>query len=380
MTTIDTLIDDLENAHATVNDIDATIDDIGEDRLNDLNDRYQEFTTLLKTYKESASGTGRETFQEYVAFQGELDAFESALPSNALKTDVFKDAIEYLDQRRLNQGDFEEAHAILAPIEDRLAIIEDREKAREEFASAKRAIQQQIDDLDDEIERLERALSFENVDFTVSVDQLRSLIDSYNTAISTDFSSFKSNAPAHDFIQFIEKTTNYPLVAFPSPPSELIEYLESADIGNEPLPHILEYTDYTRSKLSHYVDDPSTFNARIAANQTYLDRLSPSPLTISWPPPPQEELHWILRELISVVNRIATSDTMKKLNTLQNFAHKNEYSDIRRAAKAESVLDDTEKERLASGELTAEHEAKQQEKDKLQTALSTYSLKSRRVV
>lgn len=374
MTTSDALIDDLKSAYNAYQDIQTTIDDIGQDRLETLNDQYQEFTTLLKTYKESASGTGRETFQEYVAFQGELDAFESSLPANGLETDAFRDAIEYLDQRRLNQDDFEEARTILAPIEDRLGILDDRAEAREEYAAAERAIQERLTELDDEIEHLERILSFENVDFAVPVDQLRDHVESYNSAISSDFTTYKSNASAREFIQFIEKTTAYPLVDFPSTPPDLVDYLETADAGTESIPTLLEYADYTRSKLSHYVTDPTTFNARIAANQTYLDRLSPDPLTISWPPPPQEELHWLLRELTSVINRIAATATMEKLNALRNFAHNDKYIDIRRAAKADSVLDSEQKQRLKSGEVTEELEDKHHEKDQLETALSSYAL------
>lgn len=374
MMTSDHLIDDLKSAYTTVQDIEATIEDIGQERLDTLNNRYEEFTTLLQSYKEPASGTGRETFQEYVAFQGELESFESALAPNGLETDAFKEAIEYLDQRRLNQDDFEEARTIIAPAEDRLTILDERDEAREEYAEVKRAIHQRINELDDDIARLERALSFENVDFTAPVDQLRTHVESYNSAISTDFSTYKSNAPAREFIKFIEKTTAYPLVTFTPPPSDLVTYLETTDIGTEPLPTLLEYTDYTRSKLSHYVNDPTTFNARIAANQTYLNRLSPDPLTISWPPPQQAELHWLLRELTSVINRIAPTETMEKLNTLQNFTNKDKYVDIQQAAKADAVLNPSEKERLASGELTRELEEKQQEKDQLQSALSTYSL------
>lgn len=374
MTRNDALITELESAYDAYQSIQSTIGEIGRDRLDELDRLYNRFDTLLSTYKESASGSGRETFEQYIAFQSELETFETSLPEDGLETGVFEDAIDYLDQRRLQESDFEEARVILEPAVDTLGILTERDEARNSFTAAKRAVEQRIDELTDEIDHLQELLAFEDTDFDVPVDQLRSLIEAYNQAVRDDFSSYKSNTSSREFIQFLETTTAYPLIEFPSPPPELVDYLESTEVGTEPTPRVLEYTNYTRSKLSHYVDDPSTFQARIGANQTYLDRLSADPLMISWPPPAPDELHWRIRELTSIINRFAPAETVRKLNDLQKFSHQDDYLDLRLAARADAALDEQEKQRLTTGELREELETKQRDRDQLQSAVSTYSI------
>lgn len=374
MTRNDALITELESAYDAYQTIQATIDEIGPARLDELNHLYNRFDSLLSAYKESASGSGRETFEQYIAFQSELETFETSLPEDGLETGVFEDAIDFLDQRRLQESDFEEARVILEPAADTLGILTERDDARNTYTAAKRDVEQRIDELTDEIEHLQELLAFEHTDFDVPVGQLRSLIDAYNQAVRDDFSSYKSNTSSREFIQFLETTTAYPLIEFPAPPSELVNYLESTEIGTEPTPRLLEYTNFTRSKLSHYVDDPSTFQARIGANQTYLDRISADPLIISWPPSAQDELHWRIRELTSVINRFAPAETVRKLNDLQKFSHRDDYPDIRLAAQADATLDEQEKQRLTTGELREELESKQRDRDQLRSALSTYSI------
>lgn len=374
MTRNDALITELESAYDAYQTIQATIDEIGPARLDELNHLYNRFDSLLSAYKESASGSGRETFEQYIAFQSELETFETSLPEDGLETGVFEDAIDFLDQRRLQESDFEEARVILEPAADTLGILTERDDARNTYTAAKRDVEQRINELTDEIEHLQELLAFEHTDFDVPVGQLRSLIEAYNQAVRDDFSSYKSNTSSREFIQFLETTTAYPLIEFPAPPSELVNYLESTEIGTEPTPRLLEYTNFTRSKLSHYVDDPSTFQARIGANQTYLDRISADPLIISWPPSAQDELHWRIRELTSVINRFAPAETVRKLNDLQKFSHRDDYPDIRLAAQADATLDEQEKQRLTTGELREELESKQRDRDQLRSALSTYSI------
>ncbi|MFB6194424.1 MAG: hypothetical protein ABEI75_05105, partial [Halobaculum sp.] len=187
------------------------------------------------------------------------------------------------------------------------------------------------------------------------------------------------------------ETRHFPLVPFERPPDELLSYLRDADVGQEPIPTLVAYDDYSRSKLAHYVDDPGRFQARIAVHRTYLDRLSADPLLVGWPPPAAGTLRRRADELVSVIGRMrrriadseaeamglgagapaqSTDNAVALARRLHRLPTETEYDRLREAALAETELTDDQRDRLRSGEVSAELERLRSERDRLADALA----------
>jgi len=62
----------LEAAADELSSARSAIEDVGEERVKRVADAYARFDDLLERYREPASGSGRETFQSYVEFEGKL--------------------------------------------------------------------------------------------------------------------------------------------------------------------------------------------------------------------------------------------------------------------------------------------------------------------
>jgi len=70
------------------------------------------------------------------------------------------------------------------------------------------------------------------------------------------------SASARDVFSFLDRADGTPFVDADVPPTDLREYVTDYDAGEEPLPTLLEYADYSNSKLEHYVDDPARSGPR----------------------------------------------------------------------------------------------------------------------
>lgn len=373
MTATDDLVAALETAHATYLEAADAVDAVGEPELRQLADTHDEFRSFLARYREPASGTGRETFQVYVEFEAKLDEFADDLPDDLPARDAFEDAADHLDKRRLSPSDFDTALDKLEPVTTRLELLDRREAARDDYRHARHAVVQARRDLDDQIEDIERNLRFKDVDFSLPTDDLRSPITTYNTGVADTFDSFLTTTAARDVIAFLEKTEAYPLVRFEQPPTRLREFILNHEAGNEPIPTLIEYTGYTRSKLAHYVDDPGTFNAHIATNRSYLERLDSLPLQIEWPPPPAPTLRWRIRELLPVVGRFAPDHVTTSLRTVRDLTlHPTRYEDLRRTAQAHAALSEPDRERLQDSTMETEHDQLIRQRDRLTAILNDY--------
>jgi len=97
---------------------------------------------------------------------------------------------------------------------------------------------------------------------------------------------------------FLDRADGTPFVDADVPPTDLREYVTDYDAGEEPLPTLLEYADYSNSKLEHYVDDPGALRTAVAVHRTYVERLDAEPLTLDWPPAGGDELAYEIDELI----------------------------------------------------------------------------------
>jgi len=375
----DTLVADLADARRDLQRARERVADVGEATLRDLADRYDELTALFGRYEERVTGDG--DFQTFIEFQGKVAEFTEDLPEDARHREVFEDVDDLLQQRRLTESDWERVRETLAPVRRDIERLTERDDARDRYDDARYAVRSRRDELEERIAELDDIQRLGDADLEAPTGRLRDPIDTYNERVMTAFETFTRGADARAVLEFLARTGAYPLVEFRVPPAALRDYVEDAEPGTEPVPALLEYADYSRSKLDHYVDDPAALKQRVSAHRTYLRRLDADPLTVEWPPPEADVLWYRCRELESVVGRVADADAvpdaegeaaMVALRAVRALPRDTDYERLRTSAQAREQLSDGERERLASGAVAASLETYRATRDRLSGALADY--------
>ena len=340
----------------------------GEERVAAVADAHDEAVALLDRYEERATGTG--DFEAYVEFQnrflGHVEQLDEDLPAR----EAFETAAEAMDRRRLRERDFETAREALAEAAEYRDLLDRREEARERERSARHDAREAREAVTERIETLERTLDLGDADLSAPVERIEEPVASYDAAVREAFDEFRREASARELFGLIERTEAYPLVAFRRPPRDVREYVDEYDAGTNPVPDLLEYADYSASKLDHYVDDPGALRAKVATHRTYLERLDAGPLTVGWPPPPAERLRWLGEELVAVVGRFADEAVVARARTVRDLPRETAYERLRRAAVARAELTDAELERLQSGAVEADLASLREARDRLDEALA----------
>jgi hypothetical protein len=366
----DGLADELAAAHEVCEEIENEIAEYGEAELEALADAHDRATTLLDSYEERATGTG--DFEAFIEFQESFDELVDSLDEEMPLRSAFEDANDRFDKRRLSASDFAAAREALAPVADRVELLDKRARRRERYREARRHAVVRRDDLDEEIGELEHLASLSDIDLDVPVDELREAVENYNERVEAAFRRFRNEASARDVLKFVERTEQYPLVEFRSPPDDLRKYVETSPVGTESLTQLVEYADYSPSKLAHYVDDPERLRKNVAIHRSYLDGLDATALEIGWPPPPALDCRFRLNELVSVVGRFAPDDVVKSLHELRAFTREERYGRLRRAATAREELTENERERLAAGTVEDELASAKTDRERIVETLSAH--------
>lgn len=371
-TDIGSLIKELDSTASTYEQIQSTIAEIGEERLERLAVHYEELVELFDRYEEEATGDG--DFQVFIEFQQSMAEFVEGLPDDLRQRERFEEVDDVMQQRRLTEDDFDQARSIIAPIARDVDLLEERDKARDQYEELQEKAQQRLRELSERIAELEALLQLTDADLDAPVEQLHKPIQAYNERITEAFTTYKREEPARDVLDFLATTGSFPLVDFHEPPEELHNYVHNDPPGTEPIPQLLEYADYSESKLAHYVDEPATLKRVIGSNQTYLQWIDADPLTVSWPPPSQEHLQWRLRELVQVANRFASEDLIAQLRYLRKLPEKTEYERLRESAQARQQTTEEQRRRLANGEASTELDVRQAAHDRLKAKLDELSV------
>lgn len=365
------LVDALDDAHEAYERRRERVDDIGERDLEALAEAHDRATTLLDRYETRATGSG--DFEAFVRFQDEFTEHTESLPDDLPKRETFERAAEALDKRRLSAADFERARETLSAASELTTRLDERREAREQYRRTRRDVLTRRNALDERIEELAEVRGYGQADLDAPIEELRDPIAAYDDAVDDAFGAFRREASARAVLDFVASTAAYPLVPFRQPPEDLYRYVEEHGAGDEPIPKLLEYSEYSASKLDHYVDEPRELQRHVATHRTYLTNLSAEPLEIGWPPPPADRLWWRARELVATVSRFAPSEVVARLRTVRALARDEErYEHLREAAMARAALDTETCERLASGEIERELEEARTERDRLDEALSSY--------
>ncbi|ADQ65864.1 hypothetical protein C499_11686 [Halogeometricum borinquense DSM 11551] len=353
------------DAHAAA---EADIESIGEESVVAAADAYRKAIRLLDNYEESAVGTG--DFQAYVEFQDKFLGLVEELPEELPDREAFEAAADRMDRRRLRERDFEGARADLEAAESYVEYLDHRTETKEELTEARRDAKLLLKDTDSRISELERLVELGEADVDAPVEHIRDPIDRYNEAVSEEFQSFKQSESAQEVLSVVEAAEWHSLVEFRSPPRDLREFVRESPDADEPIPTLLEYADYTGSKLDHYAEDPAMLQTSVAVHRTYLERLDADPLCVSFPPPSAETLRRKANELVSVLDRFASETTIAALRTVRELTRRDDYDRLRTAARARTELTDAELERLRSGAVETELHELREAHDKLADALS----------
>lgn len=332
----------------------AAVADRGEARLAAVREAYREATDLLDRYEGRATGTG--DFAAFVEFQEAFVELVEGLDADLPAREAFERANDLLDQRRLGEDDFAAARDELSAAAELVALLDDRETARERYEATRRDARRRLRELSERIDRLERLQRLGEADLDAPVERLRDPIDAYDDAVREAWREFRREASAREVFRVVEASGAYPLAAFRQPPSELREYVATAPAGEEPIPTLLEYADYSPSKLDHYVDDVGALRTTVAVHRTYLERLDAEPLTIDWPPPAAGTLERRAEELVSLVGRFADEATVATLRAVRDLPRETDYERLRTAARSREDLGEAERERVQSGDLDRELE------------------------
>jgi len=344
----DALVADLREARQALADAEAAVDEYGEDRLQALRGALRDVDVLFEQYEDDATGTG--DFQSYLSFQDDLVALvEEEFADDLPERDAFESLLDLFKKRRLSERDFAEARDRLRDARGLVERLDDLEAARETHRETRQRVADAAEAYADEVASLERLQRLGNADLDAPVETLREPVRAYDDAVTDAFDEFRREAPAREFLAFVETTEAYPLVGFEPVPAALAEFVATQRAGEEPTPTLLDYAGYSPSKLEHYVDAPRTLKRAVGGNRTYLDRLDADPLTVGWPPAPADELAYRLDELVSVVARFAGDDALEPLHEVRRWVRDEDYDRLRNAAVATHELTDEERRRIEAG-------------------------------
>ncbi|OVE83690.1 DUF7118 family protein [Natronolimnobius baerhuensis] len=361
----------LEAARERFEQAQQRIDEQGTATVEDAAEAYRNAATLLENYVDRATGTGRENFKAYVELEGQFATLVENLPDDLRGREAFEDALDAIDKRRLSESDFEAAHAKLEPAERYDDLLTEREDAREELENARTAAGVRLREIDDELAEHERLLELANADLDAPVERLREPIETYNEEIREAVETYRLEASAREVFALLERSRWYPFVEYEHPPDDLRAYVTDDPAGEYTIPELLEYAEYSRSKLDHYVDDADLLKRRVATQRTFLDNIDAEALLIEWPPGPAGELRRRVREYRPFVERIAGEDGVVALQNVRAliFDPEIDYDRLQTAAQAVAQLTPAERERLASGQVADELEALREERAQLEAAL-----------
>ena len=366
-------IDRLEDATERAGAIRERIDREGEDVVERGAEAYRTAHSLLDHYQDTATGTGRSNFAAYVNLERQFAALVANLPEDLAEREAFEAARDAIDKRRLSEDDFERSRAALAPAERYVELLDERESAAAALHEARSGANRRLEALETEIGRLEDLQAMGSVDLDAPIERLREPIEAYDEAIRGSFESFLDTAPAREVFAVLDRGQWYPLVPFDRPPADLREYVQTTDAGESTIPELLEYAEYSRSKLSHHVDDADRLKRQVATQRTYLTRLDAAPLTIGWPPPDAATLRHRIREYRPLVARIADESVVAKLRAVEALTRDPAYERLRTAARAAVELREDERKRLRDGRVETDLAAAKEARSTLEAALERAS-------
>ena len=349
----------LKEAHEQLQQAQEQVDEFGQEELEQLAEAYNGFVALLERYEDQVVGDEGD-FQTNIEFQSQIAEFTEELADDILLAETFDECNEHLKQRWFKTSHFEHVYEQLEPVADLVDRLETYEQRRTEYRNARKQLGQRIHDLEDKIATLERLVRLGDADLDAPTEQLREPIETYNEQVTDAFATFRRERSAREVLSFLDTTTAYPLVPFEKPPAELYSFVQDNPVGDEPLSKLVDYADYSRSKLDHYVDNPDQLKHIVGGQKVFLSGLDSEPLRIDWPPPSADKLRYRCRELTAVVNRL-DQDVVETLRAVEQLPRETNYDQLRNSVMAKESLTDEERKRIQEEDIETQlSEAREQ--------------------
>lgn len=371
-TTADSHADRLRDATAAYREATDAVEEYGREQLEAVRDAYEEMGSLLRQFENKATGTGAEEFVRTAQVRHNVTNYVEELDESLPERAAFERAASRIDKRRLSPSDFSKARDALSPVESLVDRLEDHENTREALKTARQDTTERLEDVETRIDELERVRELAETEAQVDLTPLRTPVEQYNNRVTEQFQAMRTDESARSLFELLDRARSYPLVYVNQPPQELSAFVFEAPAGEESVTQLLEYADYSRSKLNHYVDDADQLKRRVATQRTYLERLDAEPLTVSWPPPTADVLPWRTRALRSVVAPLLDETATEALRDLEALARdQDRYERLRRGAAADAELTDEDRDRLERGEVRKELDRLKTEEEQLEAALES---------
>jgi hypothetical protein len=364
---VEALAAELREARAEREAVEERIAEYGEQSVRAVDDAVDEALALLARYEDSATGTG--DFEAYLELQSRFLELVEGLPDELPERERFEAANEALDKRTISESDVEHAREALSVAGEVAGLLDERETAQQRVDDAEHAVVTRLSAVEDRLDELDRLRELGEVDLSAPTERLTEPIERYDSAVREAVEEYRSEAPARELLGFLETTRLYPLVEFEPPPEELVTYVENDPAGEESVTTLLNYAEFSQSKLDHYVEDTTAFRTTVPVHRTYLDRLGAEPLAVGSPPPTADELRYLAAELVSVVGRFADEETVALARELGSLARKPEYDRLREAAVAEEALSPEQREAVRTGVHEVEYERLAAERERLSALL-----------
>lgn len=364
------LVAELDRLESDIERTNERIAEFGEADLQELADIYEQFTDVVDRYEDDVTDDGGD-IQDNIEFQSAIAAVVEDIPDDLLLKETFDECDERLQKRWFHDSDFEYVREQLEPVADLVGRLKRRDELLDSYRETRRDVRYRVRDLEERIADLERLSRLSDADLDAPTERLRDPIETYNEAVSEAFETFRLEAPARDVVEFLEEMRLYPLLPFEKPDEELVAYLREYPPGEMTVPKLLEYADYSHSKLSHYVDEPERLTRVVGRKQTYLDGLNADSLRISWPPPTADTLRWRCQELTAAVNRFSP-DVVEHLRTVAALPRETSYEKLRDTAVVRQDLTAEERDRIENEDIEGELADARAERDQLRNALEAF--------
>jgi hypothetical protein len=331
------------------------VTDPGRDQLEALAEAYTDLLDLVREFEDKATGTGREEFVNAAQVRASVTDFVDELDEDLPKRRQFEAARNAIDQRRLSESNFQRAREALSPVESTVERLDRLETATEGLKEAYSTGEAALDDLDETIASQERLLELGEADLDAPIEELREPVDRFNEQLQASFERLRTEGSTRELFALLDATERYPLIDAEQPPEEVRDYVDAHPAGEESLAQLLEYAEYSPSKLDHYVEDADLLKRTIATQRVALERLDAAPFTIDWPPPPADRVPWRTRALRGAASSLLDEAALTALRELEALARDaDRYEHLRTAAEAADQLTETDRERLAAGTVADE--------------------------
>jgi len=257
----------------TIDDLYDKMESMGERHASFLARYYSEINGMLTEYarKTNHFNTYRELIPKMDKIiskantaqkRGDIEASEIDV-LNAVMDEV-KRGLKFKDSRIIPNAQ-EKLKRLESDATITIKIRETIEEYRQEYGKLSKSrglLQKELQDTKSLIEAMK---THSSVDPRALEDFVRRQ-DVYNPQVAKMLEEFECTVPAVKALGTLMQAASEPLIDFPQPPDGksvemLIDFCKESELSDKPLALVLEYSNYSGSKLKHYVEDVNKFHA-----------------------------------------------------------------------------------------------------------------------